>query len=444
MSLSDAWPEAESKLSPADLRPPTPCDALLLPTLSRPAFEDYFRGVEGAAPGSGTGQSAPPQAGQKRQREGESVACAASAAGQSPAPRRAWPASFSEYHFTMSILLLEEARATLAGGVVAVSRLAVAEAASPLLYYRIIPCFQALEHRRQVHPSGRGPTISGDRPSHDAGTGSLGGAPPYGMLELVSVAGPSTVDKESDDSCSDDGALADEVDDDGEVVELVAALGDFPRDKCAADRFPTPRAFAIAGMARDVVLIRVPGSAGGQSLPPLLGVVMPSSGALQRVRFMVPRSHIQALRRTLAAHAAKGKSSAGKRNSPCPCVVVKLESLFSSAVEYTSVAAVAYTPFAGLIFRPTKATPTPFFKSLRAASVESGAETPMARPQAMPLPLFESLRLQYNPSQLAAVLAVVSGGSYSAPGTMLNEDGKFMPLPRLRNVEVTTLIGPPG
>ena len=267
----------------------------------------------------------------------------------------------------------------------------------------------------------------------------------------MSIAGPSAVEHEgespdSDDSCELAEGLGLEVmDNRDDAISLVITLGDFPRDKYSG-RLPTPRASNVAGMARDAVLLGLVDGTSGNALQPLLGVVMPGNGPFPRIRVIAPRIVVQAMRRTLAAHVAKGKSSAGKLNSPCSCVVVKLESLVSSAVEYSSVATVAYTPFAGLIFRPTQAKLTPFCRGLMStcSSVAGGAEPSIACPVAMPSPLFEALRLQYNSSQLAAILAVVSGGSYCVPGIMLDEEGNFMPLPRPGNVEVTTLIGPPG
>lgn len=127
LSPSSAWAEAASRLAPVDLRVPTPCDARLLPTLSRPSFEDYFRGVTRRAEEASSSQPAAPRAGQKRQREldvpaGPAAAPPAASTARPPVhARRVWPTTYQEYYYTMSTLLLEEARAALAAGVLTVS-----------------------------------------------------------------------------------------------------------------------------------------------------------------------------------------------------------------------------------------------------------------------------------------------------------------------------------
>lgn len=258
------------------------------------------------------------------------------------------------------------------------------------------------------------------------------------MLELVSISG--TPCDSAEDGTESDSEGVPEVDDG--VMQLDLSLRDFPRTAAPArERLPTPRASALLGMSRDAVLLRVVASDGGaECLAPLLGVTMPSVWPTVRVRIMASRGVATLLNRTLKAHVDKGKSASGARISPCPCIVAKLDSLVSVALAFASLATIAYTPFAGLVLRPQTAATSPFFRSLGSL----GDHDTLNCPAAMPTSIFDALRQQYNPSQLAAILAVVSGGSFVAPGVSIDESGVFLPVSQACGAEITTLIGPPG
>lgn len=103
---SNEWPTKEARLGPLDLELPAPCTSDLLPALARPTFEDFFRFSADTLPGVAPGQGAA-LAGQKRQRSAEAPA---------PSIRHSWPATFTDYYFSMTVLLMEEARAALASG----------------------------------------------------------------------------------------------------------------------------------------------------------------------------------------------------------------------------------------------------------------------------------------------------------------------------------------
>ena len=425
---SNEWPAKETRLGPLDLEPPTPCASDLLPALARPAFEDFFRLPADPVPGDASGQSAA-VAGQKRQRPAE---------GPAPSTRQRWPATFSDYYFSMTVLLMEEARAALASAAqqarCSLKRVCVLLICIVPMPLRRPP--QALEQRRRLQGSAQARGAGGAACSVGLDEGAANQQ--LGMLELVSISG-APCDAAEDGSGSDSERVP-EVDDG--AIQLDLLLRDFPRTAAPTrGRLPTPRASALLGMSRDAVLLRVVApDAGAECLPPLLGVTMPSAWPSVRVRILTSRGDALLLNRTLKAHIDKGKSASGTRISPCPCIVAKLDSLVSVALAFASLATVAYTPFAGLVLRPHTAVPSPLFRSLGSL----GDHGTLSCPAAMPKPMFEALRQQYNPSQLDAILAVVSGGSFRAPGVSIDESGAFLPVLQACGAEITTLIGPPG
>ena len=184
--------------------------------------------------------------------------------------------------------------------------------------------------------------------------------------------------------------------------------------------------------------LRATGGSGAVTHPPFLLGVSVAGG---RVRVHVPLRVAQLIRHTVAVSA----SAAGTQvMQPCICVVVRLHSLHSALLAYASVAAVAHTPFGGLILRPNRAVQTPLCRSLEGFADEDLSASMLRCPRGLPPLLFAALRRRYNGSQLAAILAVVSGGAYRVPGTDVSRGGVCRPQPSVRDAEVTTLIGPPG
>lgn len=174
---------------------------------------------------------------------------------------------------------------------------------------------------------------------------------------------------------------------------------------------------------------------GGAGPPVLLGITTGGGEASVRLRVCVHRRIAQELRHALAAATVHASAAAG-----CRCMVARLDSLHSVLLAYSSVAAVANTPFGGLVLQPHRSV------GLQKATLtlaSADVQTPRC-PKAMSVALFDALMKQYNASQVAAILSVASGGAFRVPGADVGRGGVLRSQPTARNAEVTLLIGPPG
>ena len=175
---------------------------------------------------------------------------------------------------------------------------------------------------------------------------------------------------------------------------------------------------------------------GGAGPPVLLGITTGGGEASVRVRVCIHRRIAQELRHALAAATVHAIQAA----AGCRCMVARLDSLHSVLLSYSSVAAVANTPFGGLVLQPHRAVG---LQKVPLSLASADVQTPRC-PKAMSLALFGALMERYNASQVAAILAVASGGAFRVPGADVGRGGVLRSQPTARNAEVTLLIGPPG
>jgi hypothetical protein len=325
--------------------------------------------------------------------------------------------------------------------------------------------------------------------SDEGSIGSLSAKPPLplvcGRLTLVAVAAGSSTGPGRDVMYgSSHGPLRG-----GAGVSLVLTFTDPPRmapsSEASAQRFlPTVASSSrhqslakqLGAWSKEVVLLRLEGGSGAQSLrdavldrgPPslahvMLGVTlgggtgMDDNGSHVRIQVVVKPGVAAQLQHAMAVAAAAPTSRYSLGFS-----IARLDSVFTSALQYSSVAAVAYTPFAGLILRPECAVRGSSYATLHQQQLlrenTDHSTLPargdplivLRRPPAMPQALFDALFARFNSSQLSAILTVVTGGAFCVPLIEVGSDGALHAPPLsaaaapCARVEVTTLIGPPG
>jgi hypothetical protein len=409
----------------------------LLPHIPRPRFADFFGSVNASS---------------------ESSALALAHVKSGPT----WPVSWAQYHATFSALLLEEGRAMMASAAVEVARTLLRQG------------------------GGRGP---------DIGNGGKNGE----KRPAIAADAILTICREvKDDAVCTGEAL------DGDVFQAIFTFS-------SSD-------MSLRGLQTSDVVIMRPGEVGLEDclnatfdkkrvlqtetspVPCLIGIIMNVSTQYQHaiddsessrkagtssstttivIRVTNPSDILfKRFARNLAEKTAVAAPSSNKNRGTTTSLahspmntdkcwrIVRIENAHTLHLQYSSIASVAYTPFASAILMPHLAmpSPTPVLASPLTSSSFSpletiGEDSHPQRPAGIPESMYRALCKRYDASQLRVIFTVACGGAFTFPADIrADEDTGIFNDALIREAkdcsksgslykrpaEVTSIIGPPG
>jgi hypothetical protein len=412
----------------------------LLPHVPRPRFADFFGSFNASS---------------------ESSALALEHLKSGPT----WPVSWAQYHATFSALLLEEGRAMMASAAVEVARTLI---------------------RRG---GGRGPDIT------SFGNGGKSGE----KRPAIAADAILTICREvKDDAVSTGEAL------EGDVFQAMFTFS-------SSD-------MSLKGLQTSDVVVMRPGEVGLEDclnatfdmkrvlptetspVPCLIGIIMNVSTQYQHaiddsessrkagthlststfvVRVTNPSDILfKRFARNIAEKTAVAAPSSIKNrgtttssahspmNTDKNWRIVRIENAHTLHLQYSSIASVAYTPFASAILMPHLAMPSPapvLASPLTSSSFSSletiGEDSHPQRPAGIPESMYRALCKRYDASQLRVIFTVACGGAFTFPADIrADEDTGIFNDALIREsnacsksgilykrpAEVTSIIGPPG
>lgn len=483
------------------LQEPPGCPYSLLPHLPRPGFNDYFghSNSSGSSSKSQVNEGTGAVYGSSASSSSEAVASTTTLAIGSGRPGVAWPQSWAQYHATFACLLLEEARAALAGTAMEAARQRVRGAVASARQstgadsaalggadgdrrgrdeHTTVECLlTASKPFGNKDKRNRWDKDTNDLGFNAAGSSKVNTEPRHVLLTLTSSVVPSSAPGQQ----SNGGlrALAPR-----DIV--VIRPYDQVLEQCvdASTALPALPQLRDHGLPSALPMSSSPSSYYAQPqhqhsssssssrpdvTPCFLGIVQDSArdmrdrnshnngngnGASASSSVSSGPTDAVTIRIIMPSSAGYPVPEVGTPGAPSRWRLIQLGSMSTLLLQYNSVAAVAHTYFAGPVFAPSAASPT----KLPPLGNSSDLLTAPPRPPAVPEQLYRALCKRYDPSQLRVIFSVACGGAYTVPIVKVNNDGHVTKAYASSSssaaassrgaisdsCEVTTVIGPPG